>query len=288
MRALVLGSLGQLGAELRRAGAGRTVITHTRFDADILDAPGLARFVREARPDWVLNTVAFNRTEFCEEDPGLAWAVNSLAPRALAALCADIGARLLHFSTDFVFDGAKGVPYVESDAAGPLNVYGVSKFAGERFVLAASGKNIVVRTASLFGVAGSRAKGGNFVEAILSQGKSGKPLKVVSDIVMSPTSALDLAEKVWRLADRDPPGGVYHLVNAGQASWHEFAKEILERAGLGAAVEPVSSSAQPGRMRRPVHTPLSSERLPALGLQPLRPWREALADYLRERNETNQ
>ncbi|MBL0059210.1 MAG: dTDP-4-dehydrorhamnose reductase [Elusimicrobia bacterium] len=279
MRVLLLGAQGQLGAELVHTNPGHTLLLHTRLDADLTDAAALERFVRGAAPEIVLNTAAFNRTELCEKDPVPAFAVNTLAPRALASLCAGLGARLVHFSTDFVFDGKKGAPYVETDPPNPMTVYALSKYGGERFVLAASETNMVCRTAGLYGVTGSRSKGGNFVQTVLSRARNGETLRVVDDIVMSPTYARDLAEKVWELLDRKVPGGTYHLTNGGGCTWFQFAQAVLETAGLSAPLAPISSAQWSGSMRRSPDTRLVSERLLALGIRPLRPWREALAAY---------
>jgi dTDP-4-dehydrorhamnose reductase len=282
MRVLLLGAQGQLGTELARTNPGHTLVSHTRSDVDLTDHKALGRFVRAAAPDVVLNTVAFNRTELCEEDPLNALAVNTLAPRALAEICCETGAQLLHFSTDFVFDGRKGAPYAESDVPNPINVYGFSKYGGERFVLAASDRNIVCRTAGLYGAAGSRAKGGNFVQAILSRAKKGEPLRVVNDIFQSPTFARDLAEKVWELVGLKTAGGIFHLTNGGGCSWFQLAQAILELSGYSPTLTPIASAQWPGKMRRSPDTRLVSERLASFRLPPLRPWRDALTAYLKE------
>ena len=282
MKILLLGAQGQLGTELVRTNPGYTVLSHTRSDVDVTDAGALDHFVRAAAPDVVLNTVAFNQTELCENEPVNALAINTLAPRALAGICLEARAKLLHLSTDFVFDGIKGSPYVESDAPNPLNLYSFSKYGGERFVLAASDRNIVCRTAGLYGAAGSRAKGGNFVQAILSRAKKGEPLRVVNDIFHSPTYARDLAEKIWELVGLKNASGIFHLTNGGGCSWFQFAQALLDISGLTSTLTPISSSQWPGKMRRSPDTRLVSERLASLGLTPLRPWRAALTAYLKE------
>lgn len=279
MRVLVLGATGQLGSDLVRTNPGHDLTALGRAALDLTDAAALARRVADARPDWVLNAAADNRTEAAEDDPPAAFAVNAWAVRSLAA-CLPPRARLLQFSTDFVFDGRKGVPYVESDAPNPVNVYGLSKYAGERFVLNGDPAHIVVRSAGLFGRAGSRAKGGNFVDAIVARARRGEPLRGVTNIAMSPTSTSDLAAKTWELMGRNPPGGVYHLANAGGATVFDLARTVLEVAGLRVPVEPVPASAWPGKIRRAPDTRLASERLLALGIAPLRSWREALSEYL--------
>jgi dTDP-4-dehydrorhamnose reductase len=162
MRVLVLGATGQLGSDLVRTHPGHALTALGRDDLDLTDTVALGRAVSAARPDWVLNAAADNRTEAAEDNPDAAFAVNARAVRALVASCAAAGARLLQFSTDFVFDGRKGAPYVESDAPNPVNAYGRSKHEGERFVLAAGPAHLVVRSAGLFGRAGSRAKGREF------------------------------------------------------------------------------------------------------------------------------
>lgn len=279
-RVLVLGATGQLGSDLVRTNPGLALTALGRADLDVTDAAALARRVADAAPDWVLNAAADNRTDAAEDDPTAAFAVNAWAVRSLAAACTAARARLLQFSTDFVFDGRKGVPYIESDAPNPVNVYGLSKYAGERFVLNGAPGHVVVRSAGLFGRAGSRAKGGNFVDTIVARARRGEPVRGVTDIAMSPTSTRDLAAKTWELIGRNPPGGVYHLVNAGGASVFELARVILDVAGLPATVKPVSASDWPGKIRRAPDTRLSSDRLAALGIAPLRSWREALSEYL--------
>jgi dTDP-4-dehydrorhamnose reductase len=285
MKILVLGAQGQLGTELVRTNPGHTLVSHTRSDVDLTEATALDSYVRATAPDVVINTVAFNQTEQCETEPNAAWAVNTLAPRSLAGLCVEVGARLVHFSTDFVFDGTKRAPYVESDAPNPINVYALSKYGGERFVLAASTRHLVCRTAGLYGAAGSRIKGGNFVQAIRSRAQKGESLKVVNDIALSPTSAGDVAAQVWVLLEKPEAGGVVHLTNSGGCTWFEFAQAILEESGLRVPLMPIPSSAWPGKMRRSPDTRLSSQRLFSLGLKPLRPWREALAAYLSNKSE---
>jgi dTDP-4-dehydrorhamnose reductase len=285
MKILLLGAHGQLGADLLKTNPGHALTSASRADADVTDTAASVRILDAVQPEIVVNLAAFNRTEDCETQPDLALRVNALGPGMIARLCAERGVRFLQVSSDFVFDGQKAGPYLESDAARPLSVYGLSKFGGECLTLAASGRHWVVRTASLFGVAGSRGKGGNFVEAILKKARSGDPVEVVSDIRMSPTSTRDLAVWLWAMIDKKVPGGIYHAVNEGEATWWEFAREIVARAGLTAEVRPISSSAYPGRMRRPLQSVLRSERAASAGLPPLRPWRDALEAYLAERSE---
>jgi dTDP-4-dehydrorhamnose reductase len=282
MKVLLLGAQGQLGTELVRTNPGHDLHAHTRAEADLTEERSLVDCVRLEAPEVVVNTVAFNQTERCETEPHAAWVVNTLVPRTLARVCGEVGARLVHFSTDFVFDGTKGSPYVESDAPHPINVYGLTKYGGERFVLAASGRNLVCRTAGLYGKVGSRIKGGNFVQAILSRAEKGEPLRVVNDISLSPTSAEDLAAQTWALVAQSAAGGVYHMTNTGGCTWFEFAQVILQARGLSANLSPIPSTQWPSIMRRSPDTRLVSERLSSLGIKPLRSWREALTSYLKQ------
>jgi dTDP-4-dehydrorhamnose reductase len=265
---------------LVRTNPGHLLSLHTHVDGDIADESGLSRWVADARPQWILNTVAYNRTEDAETVPETAFRTNALGPRAVARAAETVGARVIHFSTDFVFDGEKGAPYVESDVPRPLSVYAVSKRAGEDFIRAANPSHLVVRTSSLFGATGSSGKGGNFVEFIRQRARSGGPLRVISDIRMCPTYTVDLAVKVWELLSAAAPGGFYHLANTGVCSWHEFAQAIVRGSGLSVPVDPILATDWPSKIRRGPNTALASERLSPLGLAPLRPWPDALAAYL--------
>jgi dTDP-4-dehydrorhamnose reductase len=282
MKILLLGANGQLGTDLVKTNPGFDLVPAVRADADLTEAAAVLALAEKHRPAWVLNTVAFNRTEDCEVKPDLAFAVNAFGARGAARAAAAVGARCLHVSTDFVFDGAKRTPYVESDPARPPSVYALSKFGGECFVLAESADNLVVRGAGLFGAAGSSGKGGNFIESVIAKAQKGEPVAVVDDIVMSPTYTRDMAARLWELIDRAAPGGVHHAVNDGACSWFEFAREAFRLLGLPEP-RPVPAASYPTRMKRSPYTVLASERLASMGLKPLRPWKEALRAYLVEK-----
>jgi dTDP-4-dehydrorhamnose reductase len=282
MKILLLGANGQLGTDLLKTNPGHEVLAAVRSDADITDEKSVRALVVKNRPAWVVNTTAFNRTEECEETPELAFAVNALGPRNVARAASSIGARLLTISSDFVFDGTKGAPYVESDPAKPLSVYGLSKYGGECLARAEAQDAVVVRGSSLFGAAGSSGKGGNFVEAVIKKARAGQPVPVVDDIVMSPTYTHDMAVRLWELIDRKAPGGLYHAANDGACSWHAFAAEAFRLLSIPAP-RPVPAAEFPGKMRRAPFTALASEKLRVLGLAPLRPWKEALKAYLVEK-----
>ncbi|MBK8575724.1 MAG: sugar nucleotide-binding protein [Elusimicrobia bacterium] len=282
MRILILGAQGQLGAELVGTNPGHTLLLHTRLDAEMTDAGALGRFVRAAHPEMVLNTAAFNLTELCEEEPNIAFAVNTLAPRALAGICSGLGARLLHFSTDFVFDGKKGAPYGESDAPNPINVYALSKYGGERFVLSASDQNIVCRTAGLYGRAGSRAKGGNFIHSPFSPAPRRANLFVWSTIFFSrPLPRATLLKKCGNSWRSTPEAGFSTSPTVGDVPGFNWPRPFWKSVAFRCPSPP---SLRPNGLEKCAVPPirLVSERLSSLGLTPLRPWREALTAYLKE------
>ncbi len=283
MKVLLLGAHGQLGTDLVKTNPGHDIVPLVRGDLDIADAAAVSRRVREAGPQAVINTAAYHRTEECEDFPEKAFQANILGPRNLARVCAEAGARLVQYSSDYVFDGKKRLPYRESDAPGPLSVYGVSKLGGEHMVLSASDRHLVVRTASLFGTAGSSGKGGNFVEAVIRKAREGGPVEVVDDVVMSPTYTRDLAATTWKLLDQQAPGGLYHVANDGTCSWYEFAKKIFSLLNLAAPLKPIRSGDRPSKIKRPAYSALASERLPGLGFPPMRRWQEAVRAYLVEK-----
>lgn len=285
MRIAVIGANGQVGSEIvasvRAAGLDALPLTHA--DCDVTDRASLDAVLRGLAPgDAVVDTAAFHKTDACEDDPERAMDVNAIGAYNAAAAARERGASVVFISSDFVFDGAKGAPYVESDAPRPINAYGVSKFAGEMLAAHENPAHHIVRISSVFGKAGASGKGGNFVETIVSKAKSGAAIDVVDDIVMAPTYAADAAQLLVALLARRAPPGVYHLANAGECSWHEFAEAILAGIGSPAGARRIGSAGAPGKARRPKRSTLASERLAALGLA-ARPWREALDAYLVEK-----
>jgi dTDP-4-dehydrorhamnose reductase len=283
-RYIVLGAAGQLGRDLCTR-LGGTVIPLTRAELELTAPPeALRAALAERRPDVVINCAAYNFVDKAEDEPGPAFAVNALAPRRLAEACRELGAVFVHFSTDYVFglDANRQTPYRESDAPGPLSVYGASKLAGEYLVRSAGPRHFVIRTCGLYGRWGSGGKGGNFVETMLRVAGQGKPLRVVADQVLTPSYTADVAEAAVRLIQGEQYG-LYHLTNAGHCSWYEFARTIFELAGVSADLTPTTSAEYGSRARRPAYSVLASEHPHT---PPLRPWRAALAAYLEERRQT--
>jgi dTDP-4-dehydrorhamnose reductase len=279
VKALVLGSAGQLGRELAQRLGDELAWAGGRAELDVTDERAVAALVARVRPDVLFNATAYNRVDAAESEPEQAFAVNALAPRALALAARDAGALLVHVSTEYVFDGASPRPYLEDDPAHPLSVYGASKLAGERHVLASGAEALVVRTSGVLARRGSAQKGGSFVDRILAQARAGKPLRVVADQVFAPTSAGELAGALialFRLGAR----GLYHVTNQGSCSWHELATAALAAAGLTRPVEAIAAVELGLPARRPAYSVLDTSRSRALGLPPLRSWKDALADIV--------
>ena len=280
MKVAVIGSTGQLGQDLMRV-FGEEAVGLTHQDLDVTDGVSVASVMHSLKPDWVLNTAAFHRVDDCEINPTLAFAVNALGALNAARASAAVGAGVVFFSTDYVFGGQnrkRGQPYEEGDNLHPLNVYGVSKAAGERLVMQANARHIVVRSAGLYGTATSR-KGWTFPELMLNKARTEGIVRVVTDQVLSPTFTADLAQKTRELVEQDAVG-LFHLTNAGECSWFEFARGVFDLAGVGVEMEPIHTGQTQRRALRPSYSALTTARLGEVGLSPLRPWKEALSDYL--------
>ena len=290
-RLLITGARGQLGRALAERLSGRA-IAYDHAELDVADASAVAQRIAVERPAVVLNAAAFNRVDDAEDHPEEALRVNAAGPLALARLCAAHDVLLVHFSTDYVFSGSSRVPLGEEDAPSPRSVYGASKLAGERAVAAEAPWHMIVRTAGLYGSRGAGGKGRNFVDAIRRLATERDTIRVVDDQQTSPTSAADLAAKTIEIVDRwlaTRAGdllGLYHVTNAGSCSWYEFAREIVRRSAPGVAIEPISTAQYGARAPRPAYSVLARRHLGRLGLDDMRPWSDALADYLNPRNGT--
>jgi dTDP-4-dehydrorhamnose reductase len=282
MTTLLIGSNGQLGTELRQAFNDHDLVPLTHADCELTDPAQVRDTFRKYRPELILNTAAYHRVDECEDNPERAFAVNAIAVRNLAIAAKEIGAIVVHFSTDYVFDGRQRRPYREVDPPGPLSVYAASKLAGEYFIRAILERHFLIRTCGLYGLAGSREKGGNFVETMLRLAREGREIRVIGDQVLTPTSARELARKVRQLVETGQYG-LYHITNNGECSWYQFAQAIFELAGLQPRLLETTSVAYGARANRPAYSVLDNANLRSLGLDDLRDWREALADYLDER-----
>ena len=271
MRILITGAGGQLGHDLMAVLAADDLKATDLAHLDITNRAAVVSAVAEFRPDWIINSAAYNDVDGAESAQDEAFAINAYGPGNLADAAAEAGVKLVHISSDYVFDGRKGSAYTEEDEPNPLNMYGRSKREGELRVLNSRASACVLRTAWLYGLNGK-----NFVKAILNAAKRGEPLKVVADQIGSPTSSSDLAHAISSLI-RTPARGLFHVVNAGACSRFEFAKAIVRGS---VRVDPITTAEDGRRAHRPLYTALASVRWEATGLAPLRPWEAALDDFL--------
>jgi dTDP-4-dehydrorhamnose reductase len=283
-RYVLIGATGQLGFDLARTfDLPGTLLTPRHADLDILDGRGMGEALRALRPTHVLNTAAWNAVDAAETESRRAFALNAEAVGTLAETCQLLGARLVHFSTDYVFDGAKGAPYTETDAPNPLSAYAVSKLAGEELARQRCEQALVIRVSGLFGIGKSAGKGGtNFVETMLALARERRPLRVVADQVLGPSYALDVARVVWRVV-ASGHSGLCHVTSAGATSWHDFAREIFRLEGLVPSLTPVTSAEYGARARRPLYSVLAHDTLRTLGIAEPQAWQPALVAYLAER-----
>ncbi|MDH7569624.1 MAG: dTDP-4-dehydrorhamnose reductase [Armatimonadota bacterium] len=281
MRVVVTGAAGMLGRDLVPIlSANHAVIptdlAGTEEHLDITDPAATLAFMRRVCPDVVVHAAAYTNVDGCERDPDTAYRVNALGTASVAGACQAVGAAVLYVSTDFVFDGEKGSPYLEWDRPRPLNVYGASKLAGEELVRSLCPRHYVVRTQWLYG-----EHGHNFPYAILRRAEADEPLRVVTDQVGCPTFTSDLARAIASILEQ-PLYGTYHAANRGEVSWYGFAVRLLELAGLNPAViTPIAAADWPSPTRRPAYSVLRPYALELTGRAgALRPWEDALADFL--------
>ncbi|PQV63992.1 dTDP-4-dehydrorhamnose reductase [Abditibacterium utsteinense] len=283
---LITGARGQLARALAHAAPAATeIVALERAHLDICDAAAVKAALETHRPEVVFNGAAYNLVDKAEGDGArTALEINALGPAVLAAACRDMGAKLVHFSTDFVFDGQKKSPYLEADPAQPQGVYGASKLCGENVVLAASPRHLVIRVCRLFGpIDGETQKpGGNFPLLMIKLGKERESVRVVDDQIGSPSYTPDLARGVWQLLENGA-SGLFHLSNAGEVSFADYAREIFQIAGVSCAVEAVSTADYGAPAARPLYSTLDNAKAHHNGVAPLRHWREALQEFLQEK-----
>jgi len=276
VKLLVTGAAGMLGRDVMLAAgnAGHDVVGYGRAELDVTDPAALERRLELERPDVVINCAAWTDVDGAEAAEESAFAINGAGAGNVAAATAKVEARILHVSTDYVFDGAKGAPYVESDQPAPLSAYGRTKLAGEEAVAAANKRHFIVRSAGLFGVGGR-----NFVETMLQLAEARSEVTVVRDQVGSPTYTWHLAYGIVRLIE-GIEYGIHHMAAAGQCSWYEFAREIFEQAQVECRVLSITSEEFGAAAPRPAFSALVSQREHAIRLPP---WQDGLAGYLAQR-----
>ena len=273
MRIVITGARGQLGADLQQVLQGHqlTLLDLPTFD---LTHDACGGVIVDAAPDVVIHAGAHTDVDGAERDPGLAMAVNAEGTERVARAAAQVGARLIYISTDYVFDGSGTRPYLETDQTNPVNAYGASKCAGEERALACCENTLVVRTAWLYGLQGK-----NFVKTILQLAADRPSLRVVADQRGCPTFTEDLASMIGKLVAHSARG-ILHVTNEGDCTWHEFATEIIRRAGHHVPVEPITTADMPRPAKRPTYSVLSAERLHHLGFR-MPSWQDGLQRFIK-------
>ncbi|HON10229.1 MAG TPA: dTDP-4-dehydrorhamnose reductase [Chitinispirillaceae bacterium] len=279
---LVIGSGGQLGSEmikfLRKAAYSVAGVDYPQID--ITNRKSVREFVNQIKPWCIINCAAFTAVDDCESHPDTAFAVNARGPENLAISAEENGALLVHISTDYVFDGKKSVPYIESDITNPMTVYGKSKLEGERLVAENCSRHQIFRIAWLYGL-----NGNNFVKAIrnaaIKKKTSGEPLKVVNDQTGTPTSAIEVCRQVLNCLESGQYG-IFHSTCEGSCTWYDFAREVLASSGIDVELLPCTTEEFPRPAPRPRFSVLENARLKSLGLNTMPDWKKAFANFIED------
>jgi dTDP-4-dehydrorhamnose reductase len=284
VKAAIVGANGQLGVDVSVAfeEAGHEVVRLDHSQIEIADADSVTTMMDAFKPDAVINTAAMHNVEQCEKDPVKAFTINGLGAQNLARACSREGAYFLHVSTDYVFDGGKKAPYVETDTPRPLNVYGNTKLSGEYFATTECADGAVLRVSGVYGKNPCRAKSGlNFVNLMLKLASERSEIRVVDDEILTPSSAADIARQVLVLTEQRAPG-LFHGTAQGECSWFRFAQDIFALSGVQVTLNPARPGEFPAKVPRPSYSVLDNAALRAIGLDVMPPWQDGLRRYLAE------
>ncbi len=286
-KTVVVGCRGQLGVELCRVFTerGHTVAGFDRSALDIVSAAAVEQALAKEDPSLVLNAAAYNQVDIAEKEPLPAFLANGLAVRNLAMACRQLDAQLVHFSTDYVFDGAAGRPYTEEDETHPLGAYAVSKLAGELYACAYLEKPLIIRTSGVFGPGGLKTARGNFIELMLRLAANAQPIRVVNDHVASPTYAPLLAARTADLVERGQRG-IFHAGGGTPISWFDYAAMIFRVAGLQPDLQPTTEREFRTAARRPKYSALSNGKMEAQGIEAMPPLETAVRMYMEARKRS--
>lgn len=282
MKILLIGKNGQLGYEIDKQTKeqGHQIHSFGHEELDITDSNRVGKEIDSFGPDVVINASAFHVVPQCEIEPDRAFLVNTIALKPIAEICQRENIKFVHYSTDYIFDGAKGTLNDEYDAPNPVQMYGVSKLSGEYVALAYSKTTIIVRASGVYGgKEGSKSKKGNFALNIIDAAKNKKELEVASEQVVNPTYSVDLAKASLDLLEHKDISGIYHLANEGYCSWAEFATEIVRLKGIQTKIIPVDKGGMAGDLKRPLFSALKNTRAKKLGIV-LPTWQDAIRRYL--------
>ena len=279
IKVAIIGSTGQLGSDIFEV-FGEKALPFSHDEIEVKDINSCRKILKDV--DIVINCAAYVKVDESEDNPEKAFMVNAIGARNVALVCNEKKMKNVYISTDFVFDGNKNKPYQEDDQPNPINTYGLSKYVGEMFTRNYCTKFYIIRSSSLYGEKGARGKGGNFVNWMIEKANNNEIIKVVDDIVMSPTYTKDAAEMVKNMLDKKLPYGIYHVTNQGYCSWFEFAKKIFEFLDIDAKLFPIKSDELNRKASRPKSSALENTKINRFGLR-MRNWEDALKDYLREK-----
>ena len=284
MNILLIGKTGQLGSSILNEKTSHQIYSPDRTELDIESKESCEYAIAKFHPDVVINTAAFHNVPQCEIEPLRAFSVNCQAVRDLAKICKNMDVQLVTFSSDYVFGGGQSTPYSEDNRTGPLQIYGISRLAGELSALATAPEHtVVIRTCGLYGLSGASSKGGNFVDKRIADAQTLNELEIGCDQVVSPTNTRDLAQAVLKLIEHPLlTSGIYHLVNEGECTWFEFTQAIYELMDIKVKVHPVNRGGMSGEMRRPLYSVLANTKASKLGIS-LPYWRNALQRYIEEK-----
>lgn len=283
MKTAVIGADGQLGTDICAAvdKAGYPLVRLTIEDIDVSRMDSVSGVLKEIKPELVINTAAFHHVEKCEDDPVKAFEVNALGPRNLAMVCNDVDTILMQISTDYVFDGRKPEPYVETDTPMPLNVYANTKLSGEHFVEAIARRYYILRVSGIYGKAPCIGKGGmNFVELMLKLSREREEVRVVDNEILTPTSTVEIAKQVVEMLESSARFGLYHVTAEGSCSWYDFAREIFEITKPKAKLNKAAPGEFAVKVNRPEYSVLENRFLKSQGINIMRHWKEGLRTYL--------
>lgn len=288
MNIALIGASGQLGTDLKKIIPASSLVELNYPNFDITRKNTIRNALKSSQLDLVINTAAYNLVDQAEKDPAVAKAVNVLGVENLVDICLELDLILVHFSSDYVFgaDTTRNAPYTEKDTPGPINQYGLSKLLGEQIIQEKMKKYFLIRTAYLFGAAGSEGKGGNLIESLIAQAEKSGQLRAIDNQLISPTYALDLARQVWQLI-QTTHYGLFHAVSEGHCTILDLAEYLFKLLKTPIKIIPAKSSEYKTLARRPHYSVLTNKRLTQLNLNIMRPWQEALTDYLKEKDHLN-
>jgi len=293
MSIVIIGADGQLGSDVMTAFADDHTAALTEKEIDVTSKESVREAIMKHNPPVVINTAAFTHVDKCESEQDLAHKVNAEGAKHVAKICAELGAVLVHISTDYVFDGRKGTPYTEGDIPAPINMYGRTKLEGEGFVRNFCSHYYIVRTSGLYGLnpcigkaTGDGGDSSNFVDKMLKLSKKLKELRVVSDEILSPTFTEDLARQIKIIVDTKLPFGIYHATSEGECSWFEFAREVFELSGIKMKVVPTTSDEWKAPAKRPPYSVLENAALKKHDCNSMPHWKAALKTYLKKKRKS--